>query len=112
MRVLVVDDDNSIRNVMSRMLAAMGYSVITARDGLDAVQVFEGEPIDLVVTDLRMPVMDGYEAVRLIRRAKPGARIICMSSLSEEGCPAGTTFLSKPFTMAAVKECVGKALVD
>ena len=113
-RVLVVDDDSSIRRVMSQILLALGYSVVTARHGLDAVDLFhaEGERIDLVVTDLRMPVMDGYEAVDRIRKVKPTARIICMSSAAPEGCPAGTTFLPKPFTFEAVQDCVGKALAD
>lgn len=111
-RVLVVDDDSSVRRVMAEMLAALGYTVVTAQHGLDAVDVFQsqGEQIDLVVTDLRMPVMDGYQAVELIRKAKPAVRIICMSSYLDQACPAGTTFLAKPFTLAEVQDCVGRVL--
>jgi len=113
-RVLVVDDDLSIRKVMSQILVTLGYSVVTAQHGLDAVAVFcsEREHIDLVVTDLRMPVMDGYETVDRIRKVQPAARIICMSSNSAQSYPAGTTFLAKPFTVQAVQDCVGKALLD
>lgn len=112
--VLVVDDDSSIRNVVSQMLGSLGYAVVTARHGLDAVHVFqaEGGRIDLVMTDLRMPVMDGYQAVELIRAAKPSARIICMSSYRAESCPAGAMFLKKPFTLQSVQECVRKVLSD
>ena len=111
-RVLVVDDDSSVRRVMAQMLAALGYTVVTARNGLDALDLFcwEGEGIDLVVTDLRMPVMDGYEAVEGIRKLNASVPIICMSSHLVKACPAGVTFLPKPFTLAAVRQCVDRAL--
>ena len=111
-RVLVVDDDSSVRRVMAQILGALGYGVVTARNGLDALNVFcwEGEEIDLVVTDLRMPVMDGYEAVDRMRKLNPDVRIICMSSDMGRACPAGTTFLPKPFSLAAVRDCVDRVL--
>ena len=111
-KILVVDDDDSVRGVMAQMLAVLGYAVVTAANGLDAVDLFSSQPeqIHLVVTDLRMPVMDGYEVVDRIRELKPVARIICMSSYSTAAHPAGTTFLAKPFTLAAVKDCVDRVL--
>lgn len=113
-RVLVVDDDSSIRNVMSRMLAALGYEVVTASHGQDAVELFQTQSaaIDLVVTDLRMPVMDGYQAVDLIRQAKPATRIICMSSYARECCPSGAAFLPKPFTLQSLQDCVTRVLAE
>lgn len=113
-RVLVVDDDSSIRNVMSQMLGALGYEVMTASHGQDAVEVFQahGAEIDLVVTDLRMPVMDGYQAVNLIRQTKPATRIICMSSYARECCPSGAAFLPKPFTLQSLQDCVNQVLAE
>ena len=110
-RVLVVDDDSSVRRVMSQILVSLGYAVVTAWNGLDALDRFtsEGEDIDLVITDLRMPVMDGRETMERIRKLNPAARIICMSSDSEL-CPAGTAFLSKPFSLGAVRDSVDRAL--
>lgn len=112
-KILVVDDDDAVRNVMAQMLAFLGYAVVTAANGLDAIDLFtsEGEQIHLVVTDLRMPVMDGYEIVDRIRRLKPSAPIVCMSSYATVPCPAGTRFLAKPFSLAAVKECVEEAMI-
>jgi hypothetical protein len=111
LRVLVVDDDGSVRRVMSQILAALGYAVVTANNGLDALHLFhsEGEGISLIITDLRMPIMDGRETVERIRQLNPSARIICMSSDSER-CPEGATFLPKPFSLAAVQECVSRVL--
>jgi CheY-like chemotaxis protein len=112
--VLVVDDDSSVRNVMSQILENLGYDVVTASHGLEAVTLFQAERcrIDLVMTDLRMPVMDGYEAVALLRAANPSVRIVCMSSYLAESCPAGAFFLEKPFTVQSVRDCVRKALSD
>ena len=111
-KVLMVDDDSSVRGVISEILAFMGYEVVTAANGLDGLDLFRtaSDEIDLVITDLRMPVMNGYEAVDCIRQLKPAARIICMSSYSGQAPPSGTLFLSKPFSIAAVRACVDRAL--
>ena len=111
-RVLVVDDDSSVRRVMAQMLVALGYDVVTARNGLDALDLFcwEGETIHLVITDLRMPVMNGYEAVDGIRRLDPTIPIVCTSSDLPAVRPPDTVFLSKPFTLATIQDCVTRAL--
>lgn len=112
-KILVVDDDSAIRGVISTLLTALGYEVVTAGNGLEAVDVFcaDAERIGLVLTDLRMPVMNGYEAVREIWRVKPAVRVVCMSS-AEARCPAGATFLAKPFTVVEVRDCIGRALSE
>jgi len=93
------------------MLAALGHEVVTASNGLEGVGIFRSDPqrIDVVVTDLRMPVMDGYEAIRCIRDVSPNARIVSMSGCSPEGRPSGTVFLPKPFTLEMVRDCVDRA---
>ena len=112
LRVLVVDDDSSVLRVMSQMLGAMGYDVVTARNGLEALDRFcrEGETIHLVITDLRMPVMNGYEAVDGIRKLDAAIPIVCMSSDLPALRPLDTIFLSKPFTMTAIQDCITRAL--
>ncbi|HEV2448423.1 MAG TPA: response regulator [Candidatus Sulfopaludibacter sp.] len=111
-RVLVVDDDYAIRDLVARMLTVLGCWAVTAGNGLDAVDRFLAEPgrFHLVVTDLNMPVMDGHEAVRRIQKAQPCLPIVCMSGSDTARCPAGTRFLSKPFTLAELQECVHLAL--
>jgi CheY-like chemotaxis protein len=113
-RVLVVDDDSSVRCVMAQMLGALGYDVVTARNGLDALDLFcwEGETIHLVITDLRMPVMNGYEAVDGIRKLDRAIPIVCTSSDLSALRPPDTVFLSKPFTLAAMQDCVLRALMS
>jgi two-component system cell cycle sensor histidine kinase/response regulator CckA len=110
--ILVVDDDDSIRELILKIVRSSGHDALPARNGLEAVAMFRSCPdsIDLVITDLKMPVMDGNEAVRRIRETRPHATIICVSGYSEQECPVGTMFLSKPFTVGQVRTCVGEAL--
>jgi DNA-binding NtrC family response regulator len=63
-RILIADDDEIVRDAISSLLAEEGYSVLSAKDGLEAVKVLRVEDIDLVITDLRMPGADGYDVLR------------------------------------------------
>lgn len=64
MRVLVVDDDDSGRYLITALLKARGHDVVEARDGREALEQARSEPVDIVVTDILMPVMDGYTLAR------------------------------------------------
>jgi DNA-binding response OmpR family regulator len=66
-RVLVVDDDDDIRFLLEELLRGAGYGVLTARDGRDALRTFHAEPADLVVLDLSMPELDGFETLERLR---------------------------------------------
>ena len=112
--ILIVDNDSAIRGLMAKLLSFLGYAVMAAGNGLEAVDVFcsNAERIDLILTDLRMPVMDGYEAVAQIWKLKPTARIVCMSASPGAHCPAGASFLPKPFTVQSVRECIGRAMLN
>jgi DNA-binding NtrC family response regulator len=80
-----VDDDETILAVSSRMLARLGFDVITARDGRLAMELFSRDPgaIELVVLDLTMPHMGGEEAYREMRRLKRDVRVLLSSGYSE-----------------------------
>src|SRR6266496_2890063 len=100
-KILVVDDEAQIARVLKTTLSARGYSVRTASDGDDAVQVMKAWTPDLVITDLRMPNMDGVELCRHLR-AKSGIPIIVLSVRNEErtkvrrSMPALTTMSRNP----------------
>ncbi|PWU08411.1 MAG: two-component system response regulator [Terriglobia bacterium] len=110
--ILVVDDDAQVRQMVASMLRALGHSVVTASNGEEAVNIFRGARlrINLILTDLRMPVMDGHELVRRILAMQSTATIICMSAYTESQCPPGTVFMAKPFTMETVRDCITRAL--
>jgi CheY-like chemotaxis protein len=112
MKVLVVDDDKGVRNLMSIMLANLGHECVVAANGLEAVTRFAADRhgFHLIITDLNMPLMDGYEAIREIRRLEPGARIVSMSANCTADPPSDTPFLEKPFTFAALQICLALAM--
>src|SRR5579864_8798146 len=70
-RLLVVDDEEAIREVTSAMLAEQGYEILTAEDGLQALELLPQFCPDLVVTDLRMPRMSGFELLKVMRERFP-----------------------------------------
>src|SRR4030088_2376531 len=103
-KILVVDDEAQIARVLKTTLSARGYSVRTASDGDDALQVMKSWTPDLVITDLRMPNMNGIELCRQLR-AKSGIPIIVLSVRNEErmkveALDAGADdYVTKPFSV-------------
>jgi len=82
-RILVVDDDDAIRTLLKDELTDEGYEVITATDARDALKIVESEPLDLVVLDIRMPGMDGLEALPRILGMKEGLPVILNTAYSQ-----------------------------
>ncbi|HPX12093.1 MAG TPA: response regulator, partial [Syntrophales bacterium] len=65
-RVLVVDDEQPIRNLVNRAVQNAGYACQTAGDGQEALEILKREPVDVVITDIAMPGMNGIELTRAI----------------------------------------------
>src|SRR5467141_4098549 len=103
-KILVVDDEPQIARVLKTTLSAQGYSIRTASDGDDALQVMKSWTPDLVITDLRMPNMDGVELCRHLR-SKSAIPIIVLSVRNEErtkveALDAGADdYVTKPFSV-------------
>jgi CheY-like chemotaxis protein len=110
--ILVVDDDEGIRNLVSMLLQSAGYQVVTAANGLEAVAVYRSatSQIDLVVIDFNMPVMDGNQAMLRIRASKPDAKFICMTGNPEADVPDGVICLNKPFSAEELLSSVHELL--
>lgn len=114
-KILVVDDEPQIARVLKTTLAARGYSIRTASDGDDALQAMKSWTPDLVITDLRMPNMDGVELCRNLR-SKSGIPIIVLSVRNEdttkvEALDAGADdYVTKPFSVNELLARVRAAL--
>ncbi len=106
--VLSVDDSKSIRDMIDFTLAPLGYRVIGAENGAEGLQKFRSEVVNLVITDLNMPVMNGIDFIREVRRSPRGmgVPIIMLTTetkpeMKEAGKAAGATgWINKPFDSA------------
>ena len=78
--ILVVDDDKNTRLLFRAELENAGYTVVTATDGREALEVMDREHVDLVVLDIMMPNMDGYEFTRLLRESQNNLPILMVSA--------------------------------
>lgn len=92
-RVLVVDDDKSVRLLLRAMLESCGHSVVEAENGAEGLWYYRAAPTDLVVTDIQMPVMDGLQMIKELRGAFPTAKIIAISG--EKGQLAAARTISQ-----------------
>jgi PAS domain S-box-containing protein len=108
--ILLVDDETAILEMTKLMLEAHNYHVLTAKDGIEAIDLFSKQfaEIDVVVTDMMMPTMNGPELIKNLRKIDAGVRIIGVSGLGSEaalgkaGKAAVRAFLKKPFSVESL----------
>ncbi|HMC21957.1 MAG TPA: response regulator [Thermoanaerobaculia bacterium] len=81
-RILIVDDDGSIRTLLSVVAARAGVAADVAADGFEAMQKLEADPYDLVVLDLSMPRMNGYDLIERLRERRPRPVVIVLTALT------------------------------
>lgn len=116
--ILIVDDSESIREVVSFTLGNEGYNVLVGVDGKDALKFLDGQSIDLVITDLHMPVMDGIELIKTVRKTEGYQRIPILFLTTEsqvakkmEAKEAGATgWIIKPFVPSKLLDAISKVL--
>jgi CheY-like chemotaxis protein len=111
--VLLVDDEDTLRDIGTEMLKELGYDVVTANDGRDALAVYSAnKDIDLVILDLTMPHLDGEACFRELRLIKPDVKVIISSGFSEQEVTqkfAGrglAGFIQKPYRLSVLKEAI------
>ncbi len=78
-RILIIEDDEEIRDLLESLLTREGYTVATAANGKQGVAAFLAQPFDLVITDIIMPEKDGIEAIMDLRRGRPELKLIAIS---------------------------------
>ena len=106
-RILVIDDEEMVRDMLSRALTKEGHNVVTAGDGEAGLEAFQAMDADVVVTDLIMPRQEGLETIRALHRIDPDVRVLAISGGGMRGDSLYLEFarklgahsvLSKPFT--------------
>lgn len=116
--IISVDDSATMRKMVSFTLKAAGYDVLEASDGADALNVLKTRPVDLVLSDINMPNMNGLELTRQLRRQPAFSRtpIILLTTESDpakkaEGRAAGATgWIIKPFNQEQLLAVIAKVL--
>lgn len=117
-RVLVVEDEEAVRDYVSRVLTMHGHTVLVANDGAQAVELMNDHHFDLLVSDIAMPMMDGISLALKVRATRPHVPIILMTGFANERQRAHNLslliegLLSKPFTMDQLLGAVNKALAN
>lgn len=115
-RVLVVDDDAGVRDVVRSMLESAGYQVVVAENGKEAMKLLETERADLILTDLVMPEQEGIETIKALRREYPNLKVIAMSGafggdyLRIASYLGAHATLAKPIQMNTLLRLVAKTL--
>lgn len=85
MTILIIDDDQALRDSLRRTLRRDGYTVLEAAEGGEGLKVVKSHPVDVVLVDLFMPGKEGLETIGELRRSHPGIKIIAMSGGGEKG---------------------------
>ena len=116
--ILIVDDEDVIRTVLSRMLIRMGFSVSVAGNGIEAVRIFQESPeiFDIIIIDMIMPIMDGKETFHLLKSIDPNVRILLSTgnTLDESAqaliAQGALGYLHKPFNIRELSEKIQSIL--
>ncbi len=116
--VLLVEDEESVREMAADLLTSLGFSVIEAKDGIEAVEVFRRrrDEIRFVLCDLTMPRMNGWETLTALRKLEPGIPVILASGYDEAYVMAGDhpewpqVFLGKPYKFKGLSDAISQAL--
>jgi len=108
-RVLVADDNKDFLEIIETMLAKVGYDVVTAGDGVEAIDRFNGSCFDAIVTDLDMPRANGYQVAKHVRDTTSDAppAVICITGAGwdiDRSC--FDTVLVKPISLKKLIECL------
>ncbi len=117
-RILVVDDEAVVREVSEEMLTSMGHEVVCVQDGQEAVGYFGKNMgcIDLVLLDLTMPVMNGWDCFRRLKELDPAVKVLLATGHDFDGVAQGMLeegaagFIQKPYIVASLSEAVANAL--
>lgn len=114
--ILVVDDEHDVREGLGKLLEMEGYDVTTAENGLVAVERAKLQRFDLVLTDLRMPGMDGVETLMELKRLHPGMPVIVVTAYASDETAARCEhegaygYVMKPFDLDELLQVIEEAV--
>jgi DNA-binding NtrC family response regulator len=117
-KILVVDDEEALRTVLSGELVSEGYDVRTAADGDDAISNLQKESFDLVLLDIKMPRMNGFEVLKFVKEKYPRTRVVMLTGFADlknaiESKKLGAEdFVSKPYDLVDLLTTIERVLSE
>jgi DNA-binding NtrC family response regulator len=117
-RILVVDDEEALRTVLSSELVSEGYDVRTASDGDEAISGLQKEPFDLVLLDIKMPRMNGFEVLKFVKEKHPRTKVVMLTGFADlknaiESKKLGAEdFVSKPYDLVDLLTTIERVLSE
>jgi two-component system response regulator (stage 0 sporulation protein F) len=117
-RILLVDDEENARAALARILTREGYEVFTAGNGCEALEHLQISPVELVITDINMPEMNGMSFLRELNRLYPGIVVIMITAYGEvesyiEAMNLGAfEYINKPVRMDELKKIITKVFKE
>ena len=117
-RVLVVDDEDALRMVLSSELSSSGYEVATASDGDEAITVIQNKRFDLVLLDIKMPKVDGFEVLKFVKKNFPAMKVIMLTGFAdlknaiESKKHGAEDFVSKPYDLVDLLTTIERVLSE
>jgi DNA-binding NtrC family response regulator len=117
-RILVVDDEEALRMVLSSELEGEGYKVASAADGREAINILTSTEFDLVLLDIKMPNVDGFEVLKFSKERWPNTKIVMLTGFADlknaiESKKLGAEdFISKPYDLVDLLTTVERVLTN
>ena len=117
-KILVVDDEDALRSVLSGELVSEGYDVHTAADGDDAISNVQKERFDLVLLDIKMPRVNGFEVLKFIKERFPKTKVVMLTGFADlknaiESKKLGAEdFVSKPYDLVDLLTTIERVLSE
>jgi len=112
-KILVVDDDAALLDLLVDTLSTIGYSVVPALGGSEALVRLKQDTFDLVISDIKMPEVDGVSLLNKVRQSYPGVPVLLITGLAPDdivnkASPDG--FLAKPFRIGQIEKLIESTL--
>jgi len=117
-RILVCDDEDALRTILSSELAGAGYDVATAADGEEGITEVKNQKFDLVLLDIKMPKKDGFEVLKYIKKEQPAVKVIMLTGFADlknaiESKKYGAEdFVSKPYDLVDLLTTIERVLSE
>jgi len=116
--ILVVDDEDALRTVLSSELSSAGYDVVTATDGDEAITEVQNKKFDLLLLDIKMPRVDGFEVLKFVKKNYPAVRVIMLTGFAdlknaiESKKHGAEDFVSKPYDLVDLLTTIERVLSE